>query len=1443
MRRFGDHEATKKNIYDGAIGAVQALPPVENQRYKLSIQDPGWTGSGEFGIADHKNALLTGRTLGRRLTGTFALTDKNTNGVVDSRRMTVASIPALTRQGTFILDGNATVLAHQLRLLPGVYSRRKNNGELESHVNHLPGKGVPHRLVLDPETGVFKINVGQAEIPAVSLMKALGATKEDLEQRWGPELAAINLKADKPHHLDKLYERMGPSGQVPETPHEKTQALAAKISASELDPWVSKRTLGHPHKFYDKHAMLAATGKLLDIARGKAEPDDRDNPVFSMVWGPEHLIAERLERSKPLMAKMLWQATNTGHLKRLQPGPLTPAVRAAFTKSGLGLLPEGTSAAEFLDHGARITKVGEGGIGKSAESVPMSARNVSTGQFPFIDSVRTSESESVGVDLRVAFGTKLGKDRRIYAPVRDARTGKLVYRSPQDLADKTVAFPNAHLEPHENIPVISGGKLTYAPRHEVHYHVPAMEQSFSPLTNMVPMKSAAKPHRASMGARMITQSIPIDQVEAPWVRSQVPGQPGKSFEELYGKHMGAEFAEQNHGVVEGVEPGKIAVRYADGTLKEHEIHHHTPAGRKTSLHATPLVKPGDPVTPGQILAKSNYTDDKGHAAYGLNARTAFMAHPAVYEDSLALSRSFADRMKSDHLYKHQLFKDENTTHGKHAHAAAFPGKYPLEKLKAFDDNGIIKPGTVVNKDDPLILAVRKRVGEFGRLSRSGKTGMTDASEVWHYDEPGEVTDAIQGPHGPVVVVKSQKTLQSGDKVAGRHGNKGIAVVIPDHEMPHGADGKPIDVILSSLGVISRGNPAVLHEAALGKIARKTGQPYIYDDFQHGVDASKFVQGELTKHGVSLKEDLVDPKTGRTIAGVSTGDLYLMKLSHLAESKSKGRGLGATDESGQPTRGQNNGAMRMSLGDTNALLSSGATSVIHDAHNYRGQANPDFWLSYMAGFPTPKPTKSDAFNRFLTELRASGVNPVHKDSRYHLMALTNQRVKELAGDREVKNGETLDFSKNGEPYPGGLHDPRTFGTVDSQSTWAHIPLHEPMLNPVMEEPARRLLGLTESQFRDVIAHKHNIPTGTGPKAIADALGKIDVPKELEKTRELANSGRKTARDEANRKLVYLKGLEKTKQSPKDWVLDSAPVLPPGFRPVTEGQGGVVVSDSNLLYKDLFDANDALKRLSKETPDVGAEKLNLYDSVKAVMGLGDPVGAKNKERGVKGILARLLGETAKAGYYQQKLLGSPTNLSGRAQALPNPDLDMDEVGVPESMAWNVYHPFVVRRMVRQGIARAEAARMATEKHPKAKQALVDEMGDRPIIMTRYPALHRHSVMAFNPRLMMGSGVHVNNLVTKPYGGDFDGDAYTLNVPLSDEAIKEAREKLFPSKNLFSPASMKASTFLPNMEYAGGLHVASTRNHNNDPVEFETLADARKAQQRGEIDLATRIHIKNS
>ncbi len=1446
LRKFGDYDAVRTNVYGGALAAVQAIPPVENSRYKIGFSDVGYAGPAVPSLADHKQALVDGRSLSRRLTGTVTMTDKGSGATVDARRMTIASIPQLTQQGVFVLDGTAQPVAQQFRLMPGIYSRKKGNGSYEGHVNLLPGTGVPHRIGLDPETGVFKTTVNQAEIPTISLLKILGATPEELKHAWGEELYLRNLKADKPHHVDRYWEKMGPAGPAPDGV-DKAAVLADRIGKYPLDPWVSSRTLGKPYDRYGKEPLLVTTGKLLDIARGHAEPDDRDDPIYSTVWGPEHLLAERLSRSGPLLSKLLWQATNTGGLKRVQPGFLTPSVRALFTKSGLALVPEGTSAAEFMDHGARITKIGEGGIGKSADSVPMSARDIRVGQFPFVDLARTSESESVGVDLRVAFGTRLGADKRIYAPLRDVKSNKLVFRSPQDLADKTLGFPSAMTSKEPIVPVIRGGKLTYAPKAEVDYVVPSMEQSFSPMTNLVPLKSAAKAHRGSMAARMITQSLPLTNSEAPLVRSQVPGQPGRSFEELYGPHMGAVFARKDHpGQVTDIGPGHIAVQYADGQVVKHERYDNMPSGRKTGTSTDPLVKVGDPVAPGQILAKSNYTDAKGHAAYGTNLRVGFMnLRNRSYEDAISVSESAAKKLTSDHLYRHDVYADDDVMVGKTAHQAAFPGTHTVEKLKSIEADGVVKPGTLVSTGDPLVLAVRRRQNLFGRLSRSGKSGLTDVSETWDHDEPGVVTDAYRTKNGPVVMVRTQKQLNVGDKLSGRHGNKGVSVIIPDHQMPVGEDGQPLEMVISSLGVVSRANPNSKYEALLGKIAAKTGQPYVvndWDDDGSGKDVGAWVRSELARHGVKGKETLTDPETGRTIPGVLTGMLYTMKLHHTSAGKVKGRGLGGYDESGQPLRGQSGKAMRASLGDTNALLSHGATDTIHDAHIMRGQANDDFWLSYMSGYPPTRPVASKPFERFMTELRAAGIDPVSRDGRYHLTALTDARVNELAGDRTVANGETLDFSRNGEPVKDGLFDANTFGSPDSTTTWAKIPLHEPVINPALEEPTRRLLGLTEKQFRDTVAGRHQVGGDTGMGAVISALGKIDVPTELTKARVQAESSRKTVRDEAFRRLFYLKGLERTGQTPKDWVLNSVPVLPPGFRPVSAGGpgGSLIVSDANLLYSDVIGANHAIRDLSKEVADVGTERLNLYDAVKAVAGLGDPVGAKNRERGVQGVLGRLLGDTSKHSFVQQKLLGTPINLSGRGAVVPNPDLDLDQMGIPESMAKDIFHPFIIRRLVRSGMGRVDAAREVEAWGGRAQRALTEEMAERPVLATRYPVLHRYNVMAFHPQLVSGDAIQSNHLINKSFSLDHDGDTMTISVPLSDEAVKEAHEKLLPSRNLYSPATYKPTVYTPNMEITQGLHSASTEDDNNHPVEFQTRAEAIKAYLSGQLRMGTRVRI---
>lgn len=1806
MRRFGDQKAARESVFKNALTAVQKLKPAENTRYRLEMSNFGYVGKDDLTPADEKHAMLTDQTLSKRLTGDVRLIDKATGNVVDTKRTTVAHVPYLTDRGMFIIDGNQSVLSSQSRLDPGIYTRRKESGQYSNHNNFKLGQGVSHTVELDPESGVFKINIGQAEIPGAALLKAMGVTEKEMEAAWGPELTAVNLKAARPHHLDRLWEKFGPRNVVPE---DKAKALTDIVSQFKLDPWTTQRTLGKPYETYTKDAAFDAMTKLLRTARGEIPPDDRDSMVFSSVYGPEHLIEDRLERAQGYLNKVLWDATNKGSLRGVQPGLLNQAIRSLFLGSGLAIGPEGTHMTETVDHLSRITKAGEAGLGRSADAFPRSSRDVNPTQLGFIDAVKSSESachakgtfimtfdgwksieqvtycdkiacvvdgrisfctpdkvhcydykgtmygvkngaveylvtpnhrmfvrpaklatkpfywttaenihnkfvshkisgwlpwegdhndslfylpnvnaqvpdantinstslssrrfvgnhsikeygpfdyadfselmgwylsegnttkrqersrnsydirisqsktknpencrlisqlllklgfkdkyyntyfilygkqivsyfdqfgyaedkfipckflsgsvasrlrmresllrgdgttnryerkcqftsssgrltsdferldfglggsgslgvysdgrkdtyfdkhvysihtrkvrqvrpehyytkeyedkvycvtvpggliftrygegngfwngNSVGVDLRVAFGTRIGDDKRMYAPFRNFKTGKIEYKNPRDLAEAVVAFPGASRSSNLVVPALKGGQLLHLRKDQVDYELPTMEQSFSPTTNMVPLKSANKAQRNSMGARFITQALPLVQREAPYVRNAVPGQDGVSFQELYGRHMGTAFADDKQpGVVESVTPDSIKVKYADGTSKEHHIYNNSPTGRKVRTHSMPMVKEGDVVNPGQILASSNYTDDKGHAAYGLNLRVAYapFIKPkhglSTYEDSIMIGESAAKKLTSDHMYTESHRHDETTIPGKAAYLSVFSGKHPLSMLRHYDDDGAVKVGQTVESGQPLVLSVRKRQDGYG-VGRSSKAAIIDSSITWDHDEPGVVQDVVKTKDGIRVSVTTQKPLKDADKVSNAMGGKGVIQIVPDHLMPTTEDGEKLDAVYSSLGLVSRINPGALIEAALGKVAHKTGKPYIIKDFGDIENLTEFARREMLKHGVKDKENLIDPETGRVIPNVFVGMPYIMKLMHISEAKVKGRGRGSYDESGKPMRGQSGGAQRMSMGDTLGITAHSSGGVLNDVKNFRGQQNEEFWAAYMAGYPPTPPKVNKQYERFLEMLKGAGVYPLREGPRVQIMGLTQKQIDEMTKDRELQNAETVDLHKDNKPVKGGLFDEAIVGPADA-GQWSKITLHEPHLNPVFEDPARRLLDLTEKDFRDVIAGRKDIHGRTGMAAIGYELNKIDVAKELDAQREILETGTKTAREVAARKLGYLKGAERTGVHPKDWMLDAVPVLPPSFRPVrTSGAGAsVLVADVNGLYRDLFETNKIIKELSGRVGDLGDEKLALYDAFKAVTGLGEPVNKKNAERGLTGILEDVTGKGgSKTSIVQQKLLGSSADLSGRAVVIPNPDLDMDTIGVPEALAWDTFQPFIIRRLVRQGVPRLEAFRMVNDKDPKAKKAMIAEMDERIVTATRYPVLHKFGIMAFRPKLVAGTALQTSPLVNKPYGLDHDGDQMTLHVILSDKGKEDAENKMLPSKNLISPGDRKSPNFAPNMEFIAGLHQASTVDEQNEPIKFKTIEDAVKAYEDRKINMGTRVDI---
>ena len=661
------------------------------------------------------------------------------------------------------------------------------------------------------------------------------------------------------------------------------------------------------------------------------------------------------------------------------------------------------------------------------------------------------------------------------------------------------------------------------------------------------------------------------------------------------------------------------------------------------------------------------------------------------------------------------------------------------------------------------------------------------------------------------------------------GGKGIiSQIVPDADMMKTADGKTIDVILNPAGVTSRVNPSQLAEASLGKIAQKYGKTYEVDGFpEHSING--FALDELAKHGMTDTETITDPKTGRKIKDVFVGVPYFMKLHHMAEGKLSARSTAGYTLDELPARGGPEGAKRISLMEIGDLISHGATNFLEDMKMTRGQRNEDYWRLYRLGLNPPAPKISKMYDKFEHTLKAAGVHLQRTGSKTQVMPMTQAEVDKLGGDREITVADTVDFD-NQDPVKGGLFDIGLTGGKDGRH-WSHIKLAEPMPNPVVEEPLRALLGLTKEKFRDVIAGKEDINGLKGPTGIARALELYNVPREIASTVEAIKSGKKSVRDRMVKKLGYLKSFERMGLNPRDFVLNKVPVLPPKFRPITQFEGMAMSADANYLYKDLMEANHNVKA-SKETFGEDSEaRLQLYDAFKAVTGLGAPITPENQERKVKGLLKQITGDSPKFGMFQRKVIGNPTDFSGRVVLAPGKGIDIDEVGLPADMMWKMFKPFIIHRLAREGMPALQAMKAVKERSAPATRAFEAEYKARPVVINRAPSLTKLNLTGHFAHPVAGHALRVSHLILAGHQGDYDGDALTVHVPVSAKAVEDVKNKMLPSKMLLSPGQFDVHLLPPHI-FTTGLYAGSQKNAKKART-FNTKADAVKAYRSGDID----------
>jgi DNA-directed RNA polymerase beta subunit len=1314
---------------------------------------------------------------------------------------------------------------------------------------------------MEPSSGVFKLKVGQANLKAYPILKAMGIKDRDMEKHWGPELLRVNLVENEDvKTLNKAWNKFTQSRAKKSVGEDVTDKDWLEVfSKLKLDPEVVGVTLGSPYTNVTPEVLLKTSEKLVNISKGKADTDDRDSLAFQETWGPEDFFAERISKDSGMLArKLLWKATLNKSLKKISPSALDSHVDSVFYLSGVASPLEEINPMDAIDQNLRITRMGVGGL-PSAEAVPDEARALQPSHFGFIDPIRSPESSNPGVDGRIAWNTYKGVDRELYTRLKDSKSGKSIYLPPQVVSRMPIAFPGEHekaAKTGKKVKCISNGQMKMMDPEKVPYELYSASGQFNLNSNLVPMLSAIEGGRLLMGSKYINQALSVKNREAPLVRPV--DEDGVDFFNFSGKYAGV-VRSDTEGVVRSVTDDEVVIQTSDGKTKTIELYNNMPYNRKSYISNEPLVQPGDVLKPGQIIASSNYTDKSGDLALGAHVRAGYLPYKGYsYEDGIVISEGLAKKFASEHMYTDKLDRDKFTTQSKLKHMSVFPSVYSKKQLDKIDKSGVVAPGSVVEKGDPLILAVKQKTSKgSGMLYRGKSRDFSDSSVEWEHDTPGIVTDTWNDDGGTKISVKTYMPVQVGDKFSGFFGNKGtVSKIIPDDQMPKDESGETLEMLLNPLGVISRHNPAQLYEAVLAKIARKRGKPYYVRGFNDD-SLIDFVKSEMSKHGVKDKETIYDPATDKNIKDVFVGFPYMLKLQHTSESKESGRAFGSYTSEGSPSKGiDEDNPKRIGMLEMEALLAHGAVKNIKDIRNIKGQQNQDYWNAVMLGINPPPPKVPGTYKKFIATLQASGINVKGEGNNLHLAAMTDRDVEAISSG-EIKSPETVKWKQNYakglmgeqsmEPVKGGLFD-RGITGGHGGNRFGHITLSVPMPQPVFEDPIRYLLGLTQKQYRNVIAEKESIPdVGTGSAAIKKALSHIDIDKMYRAQEHLFNTtSSKTAKNLAAKKMKYLDGLRRMGVQPEDLVVSKVAVLPPVYRPITATNKFEMVAGSNLLYKDLMHANQNYSEMKdKLTPDMrGEAALNVYDNFKAVTGLGTPVKKERKAQGIKGLLKEVFGASPKSGTFQRTLISTTTDLSGRAVISPDPNLDIDEVGLPEEKAWELYKPFVIRRLIRdigsKG-SKADAIRMYMNKTPEAERALLKEMEHRPLLYSRAPALHKYSILAAKPVLTRGHSFKVPPQICKGMNADFDGDTMNFHVTVSDEAIEEAKEKMLPSKNIRKMSDFQVQ-YAPSHEFLIGLHRATHKEDlTKKPIVFDTVQQAVNAYNRGEVEVDQPVIIK--
>jgi DNA-directed RNA polymerase subunit beta len=1457
-RVIDNHRVQQEHIRNKVATAARNAFPIASNKYTLKATNIKVKPK-DYTFAEEKKVILSHGSTSEPLVADLALIENKTGKIIDQvSGFRLMNVPVMTGMHTFIKNGNNYAVSNVVTLKPGIYPRRADNGQLEAHFN-LAGRNF--RMYFDGAKQNFIVKAGGLTIPLYSLLRAIGTNEAMLIRWWGAQMVN-NMKTKLPNVMAmeafKFLRFLNPRTEL--TAAANLQEIGNEIrkflpNFSSMDPEVNERTIGKGLGQLNSEAFVITAGKLLRLYRGdKGEKiESRDNPVFKRLHTVDDQFAWDMQNYIPEMQKKIkykldyaQNIAERGIRGLLATSFLDKPINVLLTQSQRKNMPTQVNPLEIFDTMTKVTPLGEMGI-KSLDQVPEESRYLQNGHLGIIDPLRTPESKQTGIDLRLT--TTSGKDDKgdMYAYVLNRRTKKKEHVKVSKLTKSVVAFAGQNTKLNNGkYEAMKNGQVQLVEPREVDYQFETPYYTLSPTSTLIPLIDGMQGNRVIMASQMMTQALSLKNREAPFVQTLTQRTPGtaETAEEVYGRSHSRR-AEAT-GTVSSVTTDKIVVRDASGKMHTHHLMDHYPLNQKSFLTHIPVVKVGDKVKKDQLIAKSNFTDDEGKLALGTNLRTAYMSHYGYNtNDALVISEDAAKKLASLHLTKKTYHKTAESVISKSKYLTVFPNKFTHDQLKHLDDKGIVKQGAVIEGGVPLVLALAPNEASYenkvlGNISKKLMRPYRDDALMWDSDKPGTVRDVMDVGKTIQVTILTEEPIVEGDKLTGRFGNKGVVSRIESNSrMPHTEDGKPLDILIGPTSVVGRVNPNQLVETALGKVARKTGQPIKLPHFNQE-DNVEFAKRTLKKHGFSPdgKEVVTDPVTGRKIKGVMVGDQYILKLLKQTQTNFNAHGVGNYDVNEQPAKpGGSDSAVALGRMEVNALIANNARSYLKDAATVKSQRNDEYWNAVRLGLPTPKPKASYAYGKFSDSLRGAGIKVTEDQSTISLAPLTDNDIEDMSSG-EIKSHLNLS-GKDYSPVKGGLFDFGITGGLAGKR-WSHINLAESTVNPVFEDGVRVLLGLSEADFHQKLAQH-------GGNWFKSELNNLNINTELQKAKSEIATKKGGALNKAVKKYNLLKGLRAKGYTRigDAFVLSKLPITPPATRPIVPLRDGknVVVSPINHLYSDIILRNQKFKELKKEVPSdsvIRPRRTDLYKNVKALVGLGQPTSMELKNKQVKGFLANLAGDSPKYGYIQSKLVSRKQDLAGRGTAIPDMTIDMDEIGLPEDMCWGIFEPYLMKELTARGYPAKQAAKMIEEKSPTAKMAIDAVVKKYPVLVNRAPTLWRHNMVGAYVRPVAGKTIRVNPFIEDGMNLDYDGDTLQIHVPATQRGVDDVKRMTLSSILFHDKTKRNNLLSYPKHESVMGIVKSVLPKSSKKARRFKTKQEAIAAYNRGELTINDPVEI---